>query len=268
MNNVLIITGMHRSGTSLIANWLGQSGMNLGARLIGATPSNKLGHFEDIEIVEFHEDLLRYNSTNLYEGIGESLTFSDEHIKRARELTRLRNEQSINWGWKQPRAALFLDLWLSVLPTNTYFLFPFRPYQEVVGSLFRREYNKIALKNPEALALIKQREFLQNEQQICDKYLSMWIRHNSEVLSAIPTIGKNKHVIISLNNFIDNHHSLLKKIQSDWGFEGLKVINFGQIYEPKLLNQEPTTFSFNPSLQTEAEAISKALIKRENEYLR
>ena len=111
----LLMIGMHRSGTSLFASWIKECGLDIGANLIGATPSNKKGHFEDLDIVEFHEKLLKFNDTNLYEGIGEELKYNEYHIAKAKSLVKLRNELSNQWGWKQPRASLFLNLWEFIL---------------------------------------------------------------------------------------------------------------------------------------------------------
>ena len=53
-NKVVIILGMHRSGTSVTANWLNLCGLNLGDELYGASKFNKNGYYEDIEFLELH----------------------------------------------------------------------------------------------------------------------------------------------------------------------------------------------------------------------
>jgi hypothetical protein len=54
----IIITGMHRSGTSLVARFVHHSGVDLGDRFVGAKPSNPYGHYEDVEILEFQRSIL------------------------------------------------------------------------------------------------------------------------------------------------------------------------------------------------------------------
>jgi hypothetical protein len=44
-SNTLIVTGMHRSGTSLLASALEQAGLSIGDRLLGATLMNGLRRF-------------------------------------------------------------------------------------------------------------------------------------------------------------------------------------------------------------------------------
>jgi hypothetical protein len=49
---------MHRSGTSLISQWLSHCGLHLGERLLGPGIGNAEGHFEDLDFLEFHEQIL------------------------------------------------------------------------------------------------------------------------------------------------------------------------------------------------------------------
>ena len=50
---VLIITGIHRSGTSLTAAFLQKIGLDLGNNLLKGNYWNPKGYFEDIDFVEF-----------------------------------------------------------------------------------------------------------------------------------------------------------------------------------------------------------------------
>ncbi|MEM7034937.1 MAG: chromosome partitioning protein ParA, partial [Chloroflexota bacterium] len=56
--SVVIITGMHRSGTSLVANVLQQGGLNIGQNLLGPGHGNLRGHFEDQDFFHFHDSVL------------------------------------------------------------------------------------------------------------------------------------------------------------------------------------------------------------------
>src|SRR6202000_2371411 len=58
---VLIIVGMHRSGTSLVTNWLYHCGLHVGEDLLGSNAGNAEGHFEDMEFLKMHEDILTDN---------------------------------------------------------------------------------------------------------------------------------------------------------------------------------------------------------------
>lgn len=264
-NRVLLILGMHRSGTSLSANWLGKCGLDLGQQLIGATPSNILGHFEDVDIVEFHESLLRYNHTNLYQGVGKKLEYTAYHEAKARSLIFLRDQFSSEWGWKQPRALLFSDLWRKVLPSAHYF-FIYRPYNQVVSSLYRREFQKLRQKNSFVVGLIKQARFWLHKQQILRMYLSMWIRHNQEVIDLIKTVSPQQTLLVSVESLTKYDKQLFEKLTRDWGFH-LHYVPVHSIYKEKLLSAPEKALPSGDPLVKEAEKITETLIQLETHCL-
>ena len=57
----LVLCGMHRSGTSLTASLLATAGLHLGEDLLAASSGNQRGHFEDLEILTFHRNVLVAN---------------------------------------------------------------------------------------------------------------------------------------------------------------------------------------------------------------
>src|SRR5436305_8144007 len=50
----VVITGMHRSGTSLVASYLSTLGIHMGDRLIPADRRNPRGYFEAAAFAELH----------------------------------------------------------------------------------------------------------------------------------------------------------------------------------------------------------------------
>ncbi len=135
---VLVITGMHRSGTSVVASALASAGLAIGERLMDAGPGNPVGHFEDLDFVELHARILRANGLG---GEGyttyASLRVPPALESVARSLIASRRDSHKTWGWKDPRTTLFLDFWLSRLPEARFLLLIRRPW-EVVDSLYRR----------------------------------------------------------------------------------------------------------------------------------
>jgi hypothetical protein len=134
----IIICGMHRSGTSLIASMLVDSGVHLGHNLLGPSSGNSQGHFEDTDILEFHRNVLLANGI-VSEGYTTQLQIPvPESLKcRAASLVAARTGSQTPWGWKEPRTTLFLDFWSQLLPKACY-LFMFRRPWEVIDSLLRR----------------------------------------------------------------------------------------------------------------------------------
>lgn len=136
MGQALIISGMHRSGTSLIAGMLAQAGVDLGDRLVPPASDNPLGFFEDADFVAFHESCLSARGeTLLVTRPFEFIPTAAENTS-ANQLIAARSGREL-WGWKDPRTCLFLDFWREHLP-DARFLFVYRPPLEVLMSLVRR----------------------------------------------------------------------------------------------------------------------------------
>ena len=134
----LVITGMHRSGTSLVASLFAGAGVNVGTRLIGASRGNARGHWEDLDFYEFHARVLEAN------GVGsEGFSCAADLIvppplrDEAVAVVAAKAAAATPWGWKDPRTTLFLEFWQSLLP-EAVFVFVFRSPWEVADSLFRR----------------------------------------------------------------------------------------------------------------------------------
>ncbi len=135
--SVLVITGMHRSGTSLVTSLLQSSGVFIGDRLMNEGTGNSKGHFEDWDFVDLHRDCLTSQAINR-EGwtTKANFSFSGEYLERAKILVAARMQYPI-WGWKDPRTTLFLDCWQQLIP-QAKFIFIYRSPWDVVDSLFRR----------------------------------------------------------------------------------------------------------------------------------
>jgi hypothetical protein len=134
----IIITGMHRSGTSLTASVLEKAGVNIGEDLLGSHRGNARGHFEDINFLTLHQDIL------VSQGISSegwtthnSVEVPQQFWGRSQALCQQRAEQDTLWGWKEPRTTLFLNFWATILP-NAKFVFLYRSPWEVIDSLFAR----------------------------------------------------------------------------------------------------------------------------------
>jgi peptidoglycan hydrolase CwlO-like protein len=144
---VVIITGMHRSGTSLVTSLLQRAGVDVGSQLLGPARGNPRGHFEDLDFLDFHQELLRRSGLGMlvrHEDLTPELRPEDE--ARANELVAARRDREL-WGWKDPRTSLFLDFWARLLP-EARFLFVYRHPLEVVLSLLRRGTDAEVLADP------------------------------------------------------------------------------------------------------------------------
>lgn len=134
----LVITGMHRSGTSLVASLFAGAGVHVGTRLIGPSRGNDRGHWEDLDFYELHARILEANGAG-NEGFScvTDLIVPPAIRDEAAAVLAAKAAATKPWGWKDPRTTLFLDFWQSLLPEAA-FVFVFRSPWEVADSLFRR----------------------------------------------------------------------------------------------------------------------------------
>ena len=140
-SRVLVITGMHRSGTSLITSMLELAGVMVGEQLLEPNAGNLRGYFEDVDFYTFHEEILcRHGEDVLVQDtdvLRRALRPPQEaDVERAEELIAARADNAL-WGWKDPRTALFLDFWDERLSDARY-LFIYRHPVDVMLSLRRR----------------------------------------------------------------------------------------------------------------------------------
>ncbi len=145
---VLIISGMHRSGTSLVAHYLQECGLFIGNTLVEPDVGNPLGYYEDQEILEFHRNALRKAGMDAFQ-VEESklpIRVDDSDRRKAIELIA-RRSRIPQWGWKEPRTTLFLDFWDGLIE-NARYLFLIRHPLAVTDSLLRRGTDKHIVRKP------------------------------------------------------------------------------------------------------------------------
>lgn len=149
MGRVIVITGMHRSGTSLVAGVMQRAGVNIGERLLDSAKGNLRGHFEDVEFLNLHDRILsRSGQSLLVQDRGSVSLPTSSECTEAVQLISQREGRRL-WGWKDPRTALFLDFWAGLIPAAQY-VFIYRHPVEVALSLLRRGTDMEALADPTA----------------------------------------------------------------------------------------------------------------------
>lgn len=150
--SVVMILGMHRSGTSLAARAFATAGMPLGHRLLLAPRAdNPDGYWEDEEIVETHERLMvaRFGSNTAIWGVEvlDDVVNDSAHPARAEAIESLRTivvkrlASEPAFAFKDPRTARLLPLWLELARKENFTLVPVlavRRPGEVAGSLEKR----------------------------------------------------------------------------------------------------------------------------------
>ena len=121
----VIILGMGRSGTSILASLLQTSNVSMYRNSLPPGEINPRGFAEEALAVALHQKLKRLNYSRFdadpdYDNplIDEIRPFelTDELVSEAAGLVAALQRPGL-WGWKDPRTVLFIDLWLAVLPT-------------------------------------------------------------------------------------------------------------------------------------------------------
>ncbi len=138
----MIIAGFHRSGTSLTARLLHRAGLFLGDELLGAHPSNPYGHFEDLEVLNLHKDILAENSQDMFVEAPFVPVLGGSSWQRLESVAKKRNAGHALWGFKDPRASLFITVWKHLIP-KARVLIVYRHYAEATYSLARRHSAEI-----------------------------------------------------------------------------------------------------------------------------
>jgi lipopolysaccharide biosynthesis protein len=145
---LIVVLGMHRSGTSLLARGLLTMGVDLGDSLIGAIEgNNSKGFWEDKDLNDFDEEMLRYlsrswNSVAPIDDTGVELLKANGFLIRAVELLSGKIQSKKSFGIKDPRVAVLLGFWQSafeLVDCDVYYIIALRNPLSVVRSLQRRD---------------------------------------------------------------------------------------------------------------------------------
>jgi hypothetical protein len=134
----IVVLGMHRSATSLVAMGLFQAGVNIGTQLLGPGKGNKHGHFEDIGILQLNDRILSAAG-----GSWDNPPTEEDIVLAGRNIeseiyAAVQTRQRPLWGWKDPRTTLTIRCYMPFLE-NPIFVPCFRDPMDVARSLNKRD---------------------------------------------------------------------------------------------------------------------------------
>lgn len=148
---IVVVLGMHRSGTSLLANLLTALGVNLGEKLLAADGNNQAGYWEQEEIYLTQDALLQQLGRH-WPGPSGTIPFPAEWWRlpeiqpfkqRLTSILRKEIEKTDGvWGFKDPRTSRLLPLWKEIfveLGLDPIYLLAIRNPAEVVESVVKRD---------------------------------------------------------------------------------------------------------------------------------
>jgi hypothetical protein len=226
VSDQLIIAGFHRSGTSATAQLLHRAGLFLGYELLEALPSNPYGHFEDREVVDLHQQILYGNERTWLVDEPFVPVVDRSDWQKMRQIIERRNTEHRLWGFKDPRACLFIMLWKYLLPDMKIVLV-YRHFSEVTRSLGQRHSSELFLNRGNRL--VHQRFWEEP-----DLALKMWLVHNNALLAFARTHPEDT-LALSMGMIRDGF-PIIWAIRQRWGFE-LEDVPLGGAFDPAVAAQ-------------------------------
>ena len=211
--SVIIILGMHRSGTSTISRIANLLGVYMGEEedFLEIKLDNPKGYWENEFIVSINDEILRrlgsQNSNTwieipiFFDGWEDSVIFNDLKYKAIAYLNKKMRGKEI-WGWKDPRTCLTLPFWKNILPNkNLKFIICLRNPLSVSNSLKKRNNSSL------------------------EKGLVLWFRHNMLILKHTKSFPK---IIIQYENVVDvqKRENVIEKIAKFIGVDKLENVKY------------------------------------------
>jgi len=204
-----------------------RAGLNLGDRLLGPSPGNPRGYFEDRDFLEFHDDLLGRLGTTMYLDRPMSGELHPEQRARAAALVAARADR-LAWGWKDPRTVLFLELWHDIVPAARY-LFIYRRPAEVVDSLRRRGDRELQLRYPGAALLAR----IGVPRFRVQRTLRLWLDYN-EPIAAFAESHRAQCQVVRLDRLAIEIDSIAETLRAA-GMPLRADVDLAAMIEPNLL---------------------------------
>jgi chemotaxis protein histidine kinase CheA len=224
--SIFAVVGMHRSGTSFTASLLQSSGVDVGERLMGPNFGNLKGHFEDLDFVELHQNMLASQGVNVSGWVAQGdVAVDPQFTEKAKELIAKHQHHAL-WGWKDPRTTLFLDFWGSVLPEAN-FLFVYRSPWEVADSLYRRSVRS-------------QEMFLEYP----DFAVKVWMHYNQKILDFLGRFP-DRCLLVSVYNVANRTNAFIDILNQK--FQVKLSAPTDNPYDESLLNTEVSS-TYRPNL--------------------
>jgi hypothetical protein len=234
---------MHRSGTSLITNWLFHCGLQVGERLVGASEGNKEGHYEDVEFLWIHEEILAgngYTPTGLIHH--KPIHISEYQLEKLKAILKVKEQHFDQWGWKEPRTCLFLDVYRELIPGAKYLVIV-RDYVAVVNSLLKRDFDALDSTYERRSfftrlkwnLLRKKRKRRKYYRENAADYLQVWVDYNEHILDMLGKAPEKDYLVINYALLEKRDSEVFSFLTDNWGFK-LQYFPFAKVYNKSLIS--------------------------------
>ena len=148
LGTCVVVLGMHRSGTSLVAGALSKIGVEFGDKLLPPKAYNPKGFFEHVEILSINEEILRTLGSSFFD-MADLLPSWHTSVyliplkEKLKEVIEREFSGKKVFGFKDPRISILLPLYLEVireLDLEARFVVCERPDPEVAMSFRERGF--------------------------------------------------------------------------------------------------------------------------------
>lgn len=244
ISKVLIIAGMHRSGTSLITQWLYRCGLDVGEKLLSSGIGNAEGHFEDMDFLHIHQQFLIQRNlpdTGFVDKPFSPLT--DHEKKQLKTLLESKSIENKEWGWKEPRTCLFLDAYRELVP-SAFYLVIVRDVNSTINSLLAREFKiHLAKFNPGKGGLGRLKWMLFKRKALrriyklhAEFFLRVWIHYYEQILHLLRSLPAERYIIAHYTSLVKDDTAVLNRLKTEWRFS-LEHFPFSSVYKKELLSK-------------------------------
>lgn len=240
MNKIVVVLGMHRSGTSAITRGLELLGVDLGSHLMPASAGeNEKGFWEDLTFVDINERLL----TRLDSGWHALRPEDDDRLtsglaalekEQAQALLSDRFSSTDTFGFKDPRTVNLLPFWQSV----------FR--EQNIDDCY-----VLVVRHPLSVAdSLKRRNGFSSE-----KSHRLWLKHT---LNAFRQTAGKCRLIVDYDEFMANPASELRRIANALSLNEPCDDNALNAFCDQFLSQGLRHSVYSPDEQGESQAMALA----------
>lgn len=214
----IILLGMHRSGTSLLARILSELGIYMGNDVnIHHESKYFLKANENIlsichtdwdyprQVEYLYEDNISFENTfHHFEKEINSLNFQKEYIGRYNRLLKPQLNKDYKWGWKEPRTTITFPIWSKIFP-DAKFIYLYRNGIDVAASLYYREINRrgVIHSKPYSLRCLN-----------LDRAFELWEEYNTFFFENMNYIPPDNLIIISYEEFLKEPQKIVGRINN------------------------------------------------------
>ena len=252
---------MHRSGTSLLTQWLYRCGLHMGNQFLEAGIGNTQGHYEDVDFYNYHQRVLSEHDLNKDGLVTTPLqSLSEAQQQSLRRLIREKAASQVQWGWKDPRTCLFLPFYREVIPDARYLVI-LRDYRSVVSSLIQRLYaesvHKYERKGGLPRLIWKYCKAPYRKEKLLRKHsehnLKVWISYNEAILQHLQQLPPSAYLVVDHAFLANCNRKVFDHLSAIWNFR-LDYYNFNTLYKESLISErlDITSYIKDPSLLQKA----------------